>query len=170
MGLFDAYHQRRRQHTTPESVATLSHMEEYFQGGENWTQSVYHGANGAKCLVGAAEHVRVSSIDDAKHWLRQAIAEQTAGVITTIEGFNDSRQSFGEIEAVINRAKQLAAAARLPAPVTLRASPAPEILPPVRLALPSPERTAPVVIDVDAMPVARDPVRAWRRNLSDWID
>jgi hypothetical protein len=189
MGIFDAYRQKRRTLTAPESVATLSHMEGFFQGGANWKQGEYHAANGTKCLVGAADHVRVSSIDDAKHWLRQAIAEQTAGAITTIEGFNDSRQSFAEIAAVIDRAKQLATTARLPAPVTLRALPAPayaqplrqgrpEIIPPVRAALPSPARTAPVVID--AMPQARDlsrrsgaqtdTVRAQRRSLIDWVD
>src|ERR1700728_3192943 len=126
MGMFDSYRQRRANLTTRESMDTLLHMEEFFQGGENWTQGVYRGEDGARCLVGAAEHVRVSTIDDAKHWLRQAITEQTAGAITTIEGYNDSRQSFGEIEAVISRAKQLAATAQLPAPVSLRALPAPE--------------------------------------------
>jgi hypothetical protein len=42
-------------------------MEDFFQGGQNWTQGVYHRPNGTKCLVGAANHVRESAIDDAKY-------------------------------------------------------------------------------------------------------
>src|SRR4051812_32095172 len=116
MGFFDSYRKTRVGLTGRESFATLEHMLQFFQDGENWTQNTYHAPNGTKCLVGAADYVRVSSVDDAKHWLRMAIAERDPAM-TTIEAFNDSRQSFGEIEAVIARAKQLASAAnRLPAP------------------------------------------------------
>src|SRR3984957_7716441 len=135
MGFFDSYRQRRREISAPESVATLDHMRSFFGDGQNWAQHVYHGKDGRKCLVGAANHVRVSAIDDAKHWLRQAINEQTG--LTSIEQFNDTRSSFAEIENILIRAKQLAATAmaRLPAPMPQRALPAPEILPPVRAAL-----------------------------------
>jgi hypothetical protein len=144
MGFFNSYQQRRVSLTGQESVDTLSYMQDHFQGGANWTQGAYHREDGSKCLIGAANHVRVSAIDDAKYWLRQAIAERTAGAITSIEAFNDTRdRQFGEIEQVIARAKQLAAAAQLPAPMPVRALPAPvlhgEILPPVRQALPAPQ-------------------------------
>ena len=108
MGFFDNYRQRRLELTGRESAATLEHMQDYFQDGANWTQGMYENANGARCLVGAANHVRVSSIDDAKHWLRLAIAEIAPGV-ARIEDFNDTRSTFAEVAAVIERAKQLAA-------------------------------------------------------------
>jgi len=170
MGLINSYRQRRREISGPESVATLDHMMSFFGDGQNWAQHVYQGADGGKCLVGAADHVQVSAIDDAKHWLQQAISEQTG--LTSIEQFNDKAGSFAEIENILTRAKQLAATAtaRLPAPAPVRALPAPEILPPVRAALPSPTGwPAPVVIDARPLPRAV-PVRARRPSLFDWSD
>lgn len=179
MGFFDKMREHRAGLTGRESVATLDHMEQFFKGGQNWTQNTYHAPNGTKCLVGAADHVRVSAVDDAKHWLRVAIAEREPA-ITTIEGFNDSRQSFGEIEAVISRAKELAAsanrlavparAAALPASAKVAALPAPvpaaEIQPARSLAYQPP---APLPF---AMPRAvRQPVAApaRRNSLIDWF-
>jgi hypothetical protein len=149
MGFFNNYRQRRAELTGPESVATLEHMQAYFQDGANWTQHMYENANGARCLVAAANHVRVSSIDDAKNWLRLAIAEIDPG-IARIEDFND-RSTFAEVAAVIERARQLAAqSVTLPAPVV-------EILPPVRQA------PTPVVVSLPR-------VRARRRSsLADWF-
>lgn len=149
MGFFDSFRQRRAALTGPESVATLDHMQDYFQDGANWARDVYQRADGARCLVGAANHVRVSSVDDAKHWLRQAIAE-IAPETRRIEDFNDTRGSYVEIAAVIVRAKQLALAAQRSAPLV-------EILPP--------ERQAPVTLDL----VPRAHVRS-RPNLNDWLD
>lgn len=169
MGVFDSYRQRRREISGPESVGTLDHMMSFFGDGQNWAQHVYQGADGGKCLVGAADHVRVSAIDDAKHWLRQAISEQTG--LTSIEQFNDKAGSFAEIENILTRAKQLAATAtaRLPAPV--RALPAPEILPPVRAALPPPSSTGWPAPVVNARPLPRAvPARARRPSLFDWSD
>ena len=91
MGFFDSKQKRRVSLTGRESVATLDHMEDFFQGGANCTQGAYHRSNGTKCLVGAADHVRVSSVDDAKYRLRQAIAELGGGTgPMAIEQFNDS--------------------------------------------------------------------------------
>ncbi|MGD0107361.1 MAG: hypothetical protein ABSC06_25480 [Rhodopila sp.] len=121
------YRQRRAQLTGPESIATLEHMEDHFQDGANWTQHMYENASGARCLVAAANHVRVSPVDDAKHWIRMAIGEVAPGV-ARIEDFNDTRSTYAEVAAVIERAKQLAAqsvARALPAP-----APVAEILPP----------------------------------------
>ncbi len=97
--------------------------------------------------------MRISPVDDAKYWLRQAIAERAPDV-ATIEQFNDSRRSFDEIAAVIVRAKQLAVAARLPVPVVApRAVPRPE---------------SPAVIERPLYAPVRE--RRRRRSLMDWLD
>jgi hypothetical protein len=130
MGFWKNYRQRRVSLTGPESIETLSAMEWFFQGGENWTKGAYHRRDGSKCLVGAAQSMRTAAIEDARYWVRQAIAERQGAPVGLmgIEGFNDSRGSYTEIAAVLARAKQLAAARQSPAPVA-------EILPPDRLAL-----------------------------------
>jgi hypothetical protein len=182
MSIFDSYRQRRREISGQESVATLDHMKDFFGDGQNWAQHVYQGTDGGRCLVAAANHVRVSSIDDAKHWLRQAIAEKTG--LTSIEQFNDKAGSFAEIQEILGRARELAraGAARVPALVG-------EVLPPVRAALPSPvANTSVAATNPWAMPVAttpavagwpapavnarlaRDLTRAQRRSLFDWSD
>jgi hypothetical protein len=152
MGLFEDFRKARARLTGPESIATLDYMEDFLNGGMNWTQGVYNAANGARCLVSAADYARVSKIDDAKYWLRQAIAEREPH-LRTIEEFNDSRQSFAEIEAVICRAKELARQAQLPAARPIAALPAPvtgEVLPP--------GRPVPVMRDVTPRaPQARSP-------------
>jgi hypothetical protein len=170
MGYCTNYAKRRFELTGGESVATLEHMQDYFQDGANWTQGMYENTNGARCLVGAANHVRVSSIDDAKHWLRLAIAEVMPGA-TRIEDFNDGCRTYAEVAAVIERARQLAAqsaAHALPPPApALPALPTPvktepEILPPERQALPPPD-AAPVVLNPRRARVRRRP------NLVSWI-
>lgn len=136
MSLFDGYRQRRREISTRESVATLDHMKQFFGDGENWRQHIYQGDDGGRCLIAAADHVRVSSIDDAKHWLRRAIKEKT-GQSLTIEQFNDTRRSFAEIQEVLDRARELARTGgrQLPALVG-------EVLP-ARPALPAPVASVP---------------------------
>jgi hypothetical protein len=166
MGFCANYRQRRLELTGRESAETLDYMGDYLQDGANWTQGMYENANGARCLVGAANHVRVSSNDDAKHWLRLAIAE-VAPDVARIEDFNDTRRSYAEVKTVIARAKQLAAqsAARLALPPPARASlPAPvaEFLPPQRHA--PPLSVAPAVY---FNPPPRR--RSARRSLADWI-
>jgi hypothetical protein len=127
MTFFDAYRKERAKLSTRESIKTLSTMEEYFLDGENWAQGVYQGAGNTRCIVAAAEHLRTSSIDDAKHWLQQAVVEQTGGAVATIEEFNDRQESFEGVKAVLTRAKQLAlTAGQSPAPV--------RVVEPVRLA------------------------------------
>jgi hypothetical protein len=154
LNFFEKVRKARAKYTGPESVATLDYMEDFLNGGVNWTQGEYNAANGARCMVGAADAARVSKIDDAKFWLRQAIAEREPH-LKTIEEFNDSRQSYAEIEAVIRRAKELAHGAPLMRDVTPRpvaTLPVPvtgEILPPDR---PAP---APVMRDVTPRPAQR---------------
>jgi len=184
MAFFDAYRQERAKLSTLESVETLSYMEEYFLDGKNWAQGVYQGAGNTKCLVGAAEHVRTSTIDDAKHWLRQAIAEHTGGAIATIEEFNDRQDSFEEVAAVINRAKQLAlttySPAQPPVPVA-RIAPVARVVPveviePVRLA-PLWDAPEPVIPQpnpwADYEPVSHEEPKSktsLRHKLADWWD
>jgi hypothetical protein len=110
MGFRSSYWKTRLALTSRDSVETLSAMEGFFRGGAGWTQGVYHRSNGQKCLVGAADHLRASSVDTAKYWLEKAIAEKTHGTVTHIESFNDSRRSYSEIAEVIDRARQLALA------------------------------------------------------------
>jgi hypothetical protein len=133
MGFRDSMRQRRFNLTGRESVEQLADMEGFFQGGTNWTRGAYERSNGTKCLVGAANYVRRTtgnSLGEAKYWLLQAIAERGG---TGIEGFNDTRTSYREVGEVIWRAKQLALAARSPAPAVAP----PRALPPPRPALPS---------------------------------
>lgn len=168
MGFSEGYRRCRLEHTGRESAETLKHMQDYYTDEANWTQGMYENANGARCLVGAANHVRVSSLDDAKHYLRLAIAEVMPGA-ARIEDFNDGCRTFAEVAAVIERARQLAAqsAARVALPPPARALPAPvaEILPPRRQAPPA--AAAPVFLDDDPPPSR---VRVRRRpSLAEWI-
>jgi hypothetical protein len=161
MSFFDDFRRERARLTGEESIATLDYMEDFLNGGEGWAKGVYTSTNGTRCLVAAADYARSSKIDDAKYWLRQAIAER-APQMRTIEEFNDSRQSFAEIEAVIRRARDLARQAQLPAVRPVAAVPVPvtgEILPP---ATPAPvmRSPAPVVRDVTPRPPRRRSVVA----------
>lgn len=164
MGAFNSFRQHRASLTGAESVDSLVYMEDYFRNGANWAQGVYHAQNGAKCMVGAADHVRVTCIDDAKHWLRQAIAERKTGA-TTIEQFNDASPSYEQVAAVIDRAKQLAKAARLlrlPAPEPVKALVG-EILPPL-------SREFPVVPYAPAPNQQPQALNAVRRSLAFFAD
>ena len=134
----------------PESVDTLDYMEDFFHNGLNWARDTYNAENGARCLVGAANYVRVSKIDCAKHFILQAIQE-CEPQLKTIEAFNDSRRSYEQVAAVIGRARELARQAQLPAVRPVAALPAPasaEFLP---LAL-APSGSVPAVRDVTARP------------------
>jgi hypothetical protein len=106
VGFFDNCRAARATLTAPETIATLDHMEEFFNNGKNWKKGVYSAADGARCLVGAADYAKVSKVDDAKYWLRQAIAERSPN--WTIEQYNDNADDYSEIVAVIRRAKEMA--------------------------------------------------------------
>lgn len=108
MGFRSSYWKTRLALTGPQSVETLTAMQGYFRGGAKWIQGVYHAADGRKCLVGAADHLRASSVDSAKFFLELAITEKTGGTVTRIESFNDSRRSYSEIAEVVAQARQLA--------------------------------------------------------------
>jgi hypothetical protein len=147
--IVSAYRDCLHEETGRESGETLDLMKAHFGDGRNWTKDMYANPTGAHCLVGAADHVRVSSLDNAKHFLRLAIAEVAPGA-ASIEDFNDTRSTYAEVAAVIDRAKEIAVqkARARPAPVV-------EILPPTA---PRARRPAPA------------PVRVVnRRSLADWI-
>jgi hypothetical protein len=171
MSVATAYRKRRLEISIPEAVATFDNITDYFGDGENWRQHVYQGNDGGRCLVGAAAHVRVSQIDDAKHWLRMAIKEKTG--LDSIEQFNDTRNSFGEIKEILDRAKELARTGGADAAALVG-----EVLPPVRAALPAPSPvTALPVTQENRRPVAREPwpeltvrPRRLRASLSTWRD
>jgi hypothetical protein len=162
VGFCDAYRRTRRALSVPESMATLDQMQDYFQDGANWTQGMYENADGARCLVGAANHVRVSSIDDAQQWLRLAIAEVMPGA-ARIEDFNDGCCTFAEVAAVIERARQLAAqsvARALPSPAP---APAARNFPTTWESSPSPATQRPVFLSGKPARVRRRP------SLAEWI-
>ena len=161
MGFFEKVRQERAKLTSRESEATLDYMEDFFGNGDNWTKGVYSAANGARCLVGAADHARVSAVDDAKYWLRQAIAERSPH--WTIEQFNDNADDYSEIAAVIRRAKEMAREAQQPAVrPALPAPPVAEVLPASPWSPPVPQpapRPAPAMIDVTPASPRPAPVR-----------
>lgn len=175
MGFWNARRERRVALTIPESVGTLTYMDDFFAVDDNWVQNRYSDG-AARCLVGAANHVRVSRLDEAKYWLRQAIAELEPNTkILSIERFNDKRgRSIDEIRAVVARAKELALAAQRPAPVA-------EILPPVKWPQIEGLSSVPAVPAPQAAPVTYQPSQAsglgpspfrttrQRRGLFDWL-
>ena len=54
MAFFENYRREMAQLAVPESVASIDYIEDFFQNGANWTRDTYKAANGARCLVGAA--------------------------------------------------------------------------------------------------------------------
>jgi len=108
MGFFRKYRETMLALTGPESAETLTGMQQFFQGGRNWTRGMYHRDDGSRCLVGAMQALRASPVEQARYWVQQAIAERGEWD-GSIESFNDSH-SFAEVTQVIERAKQLAMA------------------------------------------------------------
>ena len=109
MGFFKKYRETMLALTGPETAETLTGMQQFFQGGRNWTRGVYHREDdGSRCLVGAMQALRASPVEQARYWLQKAIAERGEWE-GSIESFNDNH-SFAEVAQVIERAKQLAMA------------------------------------------------------------
>jgi hypothetical protein len=72
-------------------------------------QNTYHDEQGRHCLVGGLEHIRArrGGGDRAGEYLSRAIRD-VCGKPEKIIDFNDSRESYAEIRAVILRARELA--------------------------------------------------------------
>jgi hypothetical protein len=119
-------------------VQALEAMERYFRGGFGWSKYALHEpATGKKCLMGAVTSVHATdgnrswvpheAIAAATQCLRHAVRERG---FHHVETFNDTRLFYGQIAALMARAKQIAMmsyARALPAP-------APQVMP-VRPAL-----------------------------------
>jgi hypothetical protein len=103
---------------------TLSAVDRFFRFGKRYGKWKLHNplSNGRKCLVAAVASVYdanrnspcvpVDAIDTARYYIERAVRERGAG---TILEFSNRRRSYGEIAAVIARAKELAQA-KLAAP------------------------------------------------------
>jgi hypothetical protein len=120
-------------------VQTIEAMERYFRGGFGWGRFALHNPlTGKKCLLGAVGAVRAS--DGCSSWvdgeataaatwcIQQAVRERG---YSSIPNFNDSRLFYGQIAAVLTRAKQLAMTAYS------RQSPPPVAQVPLRSARPA---------------------------------
>jgi hypothetical protein len=97
-------------------LQVIDAMPRYFRGGHGWGQFMLHNPlNGRKCLMGAVSAVRAS--DGNSSWVpSEEIAVATEFILravrehgfAAIEDFNDTRRSYRQIAAVMERAKQLA--------------------------------------------------------------
>jgi hypothetical protein len=92
-----------------ESVIVLDLLSDLLHGGHYWVQNAYHDKQGRHCLVGGLEIIRarLGGGDRAGEYLSRAI-RGVCGEHQTIIDFNDSRESYAEIRAVILRARELA--------------------------------------------------------------
>ena len=160
----------------------LNAMLAYWRSGKRWARYTLDDGNGNKCIVGAVLSVRATAsggawspseeIKAAQHFIDLAVRERGGfGGTTGIMTFNDAQWSYGEIAAVIKRAKELAAASyyrkvqRLPAPpvvplIEMTPEPVratPEILPP----LPRPALLPPHGSSRLFNGASRVPVNAW---------
>jgi hypothetical protein len=95
-----------------QAVIALAELEVLLGHGSNWVQKKYHDGGGGHCLVGGLQVIREKHriTSDADAYLRDAIRRMNYSPSGPkgIERFNDSRQSYAEIKAVIVLAKQSA--------------------------------------------------------------
>jgi hypothetical protein len=90
------------------SIIVLDQLLELFADGENWIQGDLERL-GRYCLFGGLQHIRRTHRglrDRVGVYLSRAIA--SCDERQTIIDFNDTRQSYAEIRAVILRARELA--------------------------------------------------------------
>jgi hypothetical protein len=99
----------RRVAQARESIIVLDLLTGLLHGGHYWVQNAYHDSRGRHCLVGGLEHIRAcrGGGDRAGEYLSRAIRD-VCGRPEKIIDFNDSRESYAEIRAVILRARELA--------------------------------------------------------------
>jgi hypothetical protein len=94
------------------AVLMLDYLLEFFGTGEAWYKYDYTGPNGSRCLVQAMQDVnrrhRLKG-HNARAYILRAVQETTSyrGLIA----FNNSCDSYAELEAVLWRARELAARA-----------------------------------------------------------
>jgi hypothetical protein len=99
----------RRVAQARESVIVLDLLSDLLHGGHYWVQNAYHDNRGRHCLEGGLELIRArrGGGDRAGEYLSRAI-RRVCGERQTIIEFNDSRDSYAEIRAVILHARKLA--------------------------------------------------------------
>src|SRR6195952_3290355 len=91
-----------------ETIAALDHLAALFDGGRRWIRNKECDGKGRFCLRGGIAHVAAGVLP--RHYLKLAIRE-LAGPSMTIPAYNDNAPSFASIAYVIDRARELAAAA-----------------------------------------------------------
>jgi hypothetical protein len=99
----------RRVAQARKSIIVLDLLSDLLHGGHYWVQNAYHDAHGRHCLVGGLERIRArrGRGDRAAEYLSRAIGD-VCGRPEKIIDFNDSRESYAEIRAVILHARKLA--------------------------------------------------------------
>jgi hypothetical protein len=102
---------RFRTRTTSPHGLVGAHLPHGGQPGVQWRQDAFQidDDDGRHCLVGGLEHIRAcrGGGDRAGEYLSRAIRD-VCGKRQTIIKFNDSRESYAEIRAVILHARKLA--------------------------------------------------------------
>jgi hypothetical protein len=91
-----------------ETIAALDHLAALFDGGRRWIRNKECDEKGRFCLRGGIAHIAAGEC--IRHYLKLAIRE-LAGPSMTIPAYNDNAPSFASIAYVIDRARELAAAA-----------------------------------------------------------
>jgi hypothetical protein len=99
----------RRVAQARQSVIVLDLLSDLLHGGHYWVRNTYHDVHGRHCLMGGLEHIRArrGCGDRAGEYLSRAIGD-VCGRRQAIIKFNDSRESYAEIRAVILHARKLA--------------------------------------------------------------
>jgi hypothetical protein len=117
-------------------VKLFSSLLRFFgKHGEHWTRGTYDDGNGKRCLAGAMAHVHsdnLSTIWAMDEYLWAAIAPNRKHSVTRfcisehLIRFNDRCKDFGQLRAVIVKARALAQrdVARQPEIITANAVPA----------------------------------------------
>ena len=91
------------------SVRMLDLLIEFFDDGAKWTRCDFHNPHGARCLVGAMQHLRAVhrlSGDPTRYYVLAAMPYhwRYAGLM----GYNDHCRVFSQLLITLCRARQLA--------------------------------------------------------------
>ena len=91
------------------SVRMLDLLIEFFDDGAKWTRVNFHNADGARCLVGAMQHLRAVhrlSGDPTRYYLLAAMPRhwRYAGLME----YNDHCRAVSQLLITLCRARQLA--------------------------------------------------------------
>lgn len=93
-----------------QAIQMLDQLAEFFDNGRRWIKNDFHDGDGNRCLIGAMTHLRaVMNVrgDGTGYYLREA---QPQHRYKKIIDFNDECQSYADIRALIDRARDLAQA------------------------------------------------------------